>query len=259
MGRRKGRLSPPGVTSIEGDTGFVIWNVGIPGLESILATGTRDFLVAVERADVSGVSLDLDGSPPPTDVWCGGIVRIVDALQSEGRGVVLHSAPGDFLTALALEGDSARIPTTSDLTSAVALLRGADAQRRDGAQGPGRRGRQLRMPARAASLAPLVAYTRGRLEQADAPQGVIEALLAELYPVLCGILATGREPGESDLFLGVTVLEERASVTLLDAGRPRQGETVRVGDRVDRIHSFRILDRHNAVVLEKDFDKVAMP
>ena len=253
---RHRRFSLAGVTSIEGDTGFVIWNVKVGGLRKI-ADEVDEFLRAVERAAVSGVSLDLDGSPPPTAPWCADVVDVIDRLQARGCGVVLHSAPGDFLTALALDGTASRVPTTPDLTAAVRLLREADSLRRDGGRGPGRRGRQLRMPARAESLAPLISYARERLEQDDAPEEAIHALLEELYPVLARVLGGGGVPGRSDLYLGVTVVDERASVTLLDAGDPRPGEEVRDGARVDRIHSFRILDRHNAVVLEKDFGPVA--
>ena len=108
------------------------------------------------------------------------------------------------------------------------------------------------MPARALSIAPLCAYARRRLEAGHVPPSIVLDLLRECCRAMEEVLDTSESAGA--IGLSATVHDGRVTLTILDSGAARENEVICPGEegRVDRIHRFRILDRHNALVLEKD-------
>ncbi|GJM45242.1 MAG: hypothetical protein DHS20C21_20840 [Gemmatimonadota bacterium] len=249
---------PIGVTSIEGDSGFVIWNLSYPAAARQFSRDATGLARSLARYPVSGIALDLTDVSGSTEETTNAVLGFVDELQSLGLSVVTYGAGGDFLTALNLDGGAHRVATRPGLAEAVSVIREYDEMRQRCTSDRGQRVNQLRMPARALSLAPLCAYTRARLEGGGAPPETAHGLLRECYAALGQILADGFEPGDGDLSISVTVHDGRATITVLDAGRPRENAVIQSdGDQVDRIHRFRILDRHNAIVLEKDLTPVA--
>ncbi len=257
--RRYSAPTPPGFTSIEGGPEkFVLWSARFLDLE---AEALRSPVAPVERLDrggASGLALDMGSVGAPIPARTLAVRRLVDELQLRGRGVVLHDVPADFMTALHMDGVGTRIATTGDLGGAVAILREYDEMRRECTSDRGRRINQLRMPARTLSLAPLSAHARVRLEAAGVGETVRLELLREAYEGMVDVLETALGDG-TDLAVSVTVHEGRATITLLDSGPPREPSIVipEAGGRVDRIHRFRILERHNALVLERDVPGLA--
>ncbi|MEZ5065073.1 MAG: hypothetical protein R3B81_10075 [bacterium] len=208
-----------------------------------------DLADPLDEARFHAIALDLAGLKGAAD----HVVPLVDELQARGIPTVVYAAPADWIMHLQMEGLEARIASCEDLARAIDLLREYDDLRRRCTSDRGRRVGQLRMPAVAPSLAPLCAYARGRLEEAGVEAAVLRSLLRECYRNMVAVL---EEENSEDgaLSLSATVHDGRATLTLLDSGLPRENEVICPGDptRVDRIHRFRILDRHNALVLEKD-------
>ncbi|MBZ0268307.1 hypothetical protein K8I85_09125 [bacterium] len=250
--------APRGVTSIPTDEHFPIWNLSFVGSEEALLADPAQFAAGIAASPVSGIAFDLEGIGIPSPERTSAVLAFVDELQLRGVSVVVHGAPADFQTAVAFDGADARMATGTNLSGAVETLRHYDATRRRCTSDRGSRVNQLRMPARALSLAPICAYARVRLAKGGVEDNVALGLLHECYEHLSEILASGYEPGDGDFAVSVTVHEGRATITVLDGGRPRAAMDAPSGsDRVDRIHRFRILDRHNALVLEKQLGAVA--
>jgi hypothetical protein len=252
------RRTPPGITSIERhEGGFVVWNLAYGLLEGPLLRAPARLARRIANEEVSGVALDLEGLDVPTADRTEAVARFVDELQLRGLSVVLHGVSATFLMAVQIEASHARFDTRNDLSDCVRILREYDEMRRRCTSDRGRRMNQLRMPARALSLAPLCRFLRDRLERGGLEAEAVLDLLGESYYALIEILETAYEPGEGDVSASVAVHDGRATVTILDSGKPRANEVFRPGEGggVDRVHRFRILDRHNAVVLEKDFSE----
>jgi hypothetical protein len=245
---------PEGVTRV-GREDYAVWS--LPWSIADGAPVERALVDRLEGAGVTAVALDAAGIPVAAPEDDDPVIRLVDELQSRGIPSVLYSAPADYVTGLGIAETDTRVATVRDLSAAVSVLREYDLMRRRCTSDRGRRVGQLRMPARALSLAPLCAYARGRLEDGGVPEGLVRDLLRECYFRMGEILG-GYHPEEGDLVLSATVHDGRATLTLLDSGEPRENEVICPGDegRVDRIHRFRILDRHNALVLERDLARV---
>lgn len=258
MKNASGSAAPPGVTSIPTDERFPIWNLSFVGSEEALLADPASFAAGVASSPVSGIAFDLEGIGTPSPERTSAVLAFVDELQLRGVSIVIHGAPADFLTAVAFDGADARMATRSNLSDAVGTLRDYDAARRRCTDDRGSRVNQLRMPARALSLAPICAYAQVRLAKEGVDGAVALGMLRECYEHLSEILSSGYEPGDGDFAVSVTVHEGRATITVLDGGRPRAAvDATAASGRVDRIHRFRILDRHNALVLEKQLGAVA--
>jgi hypothetical protein len=244
---------PAGVTRIAGEGEFVVWGVEFEAAEAWLLGAPGELARAVVNSDCAGVALDLDRLTAPTDRRTGVVVDLVDELQVSGVSVVLHGASAAFLTAISMENAHWRCATTDNLFVSVQTLRDYDEMRRACTSERGSRIHQLRMPARALSLAPMCLFLRDRLARFGLRESTRDDLVNEAYGAMGGILEASYGNLE-DLSASVGVHEGRATVTLLDSGAPRENEVILPGEggRVDRIHRFRILDRHNALVLEKD-------
>ena len=244
-----------GVTRIGGqETGFVVWSVDMAALGNAGSARPEILLEQVAGDEASGVALDLASLDSLGADRTSSVMALVDGLQQWGVSVIAHGASGSFLTAIRLEDAHARLATGDDLTSCVVTLRDYDEMRRRCTSDRGHRMNQLRMPARPLSLAPLCLFARHRLAREGVEREVLEGLLQEAYFALSGVLEESYDPGEGDVAASVAVHDGRATITILDGGKPRENEVILPGNgaRVDRIHRFRILDRHNALVLEKD-------
>lgn len=258
MKNASGSAAPPGVTSIPTDERFPIWNLSFVGSEEALLADPAAFAAGIASSPVSGIAFDLEGIGTPSPERTSAVLAFVDELQLRGVSIVIHGASADFLTAVAFDGADARMATRSNLSDAVATLRDYDATRRRCTDDRGSRVNQLRMPARALSLGPICAYAQVRLAKGGVDEDVALGMLHECYEHLSEILASGYEPGDGDFAVSVTVHEGRATITVLDGGRPRAAvDATAASGRVDRVHRFRILDRHNALVLEKQLGAVA--
>lgn len=234
-----------GVTEV-GSSEFSVWNVTAEAVVTAADAWASD----LDAAGVTAVAIDLTELAATADQ--GRVVTFVDELQSRGIPVVLHHVPADFLTALEIDGTGSRVATRCDLSASIAVLREYDEMRRQCTTDKGRRINQLRMPARALSLASLCVYARERLRAASVSDGVARELLREVYLHMGDILETAAA-ALGDLTLSVTVHDGRATMTILDNGPARPARVIETaGARVDRVHCFRVLDLHNALVLERD-------
>lgn len=244
---------PDGVTRIAGEGRFVVWGVEYAAAEPTLLGAAGSLARGVCHSDCAGVALDLERLTAPTAERTTAIVELVDELQSAGVSVVLHGASAAFLTAITMENAHWRCASSENLSTSVQILREYDEMRRECTSERGSRIHQLRMPARALSLAPLCLFLHDRLTRFGLSEPARVDLVAEAYSAMGGILEASYGNLE-DISASVGVHEGRATVTLLDSGAPRENEIIVPGEdgRVDRIHRFRILDRHNALVLEKD-------
>ncbi len=245
-------------TSIEGGSeGFVLWSCSFHDIETDLMSDPAGLARVVDTGEASGLALGLSGARSPSAGRMGALICFVDELHVRGRSVVLHGVPADFATALHLDGAADRVAIVQTLSEAVGILRQFDEMRQRCTSDRGRRINQLRMPAQAMSMAPLCAHARVRLEMSSVAQPARMDLLREAYAGMLEAMARARGDTD-DLALSVTVHDGRATLTLLDSGPPCANEVVvpGAGGRVDRIHRFRILDRHNALVLEKDVPEV---
>ena len=247
------RRATPGITSIERVGGdFVVWNLSFSRLERPLVRSPRSLARRITGEEVSGLAIDLTDLCMPSVQRTEAIARFVDEIQLRGLSVVLYSVPAAFLVAVQIEGSYARFATHTDLADAVRVLHDYDVMRRECTSDRGRRINQLRMPATALSLAPLCLFIGDRLEAGGLEREPRVALLRESYAALLEILETAYSPGEGDVSASVAVHDGRATVTILDSGKPHENGSEEPGPAVDRKHRFRILDRHNAIVLEKD-------
>ena len=76
-------------------------------------------------------------------------------------------------------------------------------------------------------------------------------MLGETYRAL--LETVHRAMGDATVSASATVHDGRITVTLLDDGDAVAGEEeTEPGAFLDRRHRFRVLDRHNALVLERD-------
>jgi len=240
---------PSGVTRV-GHEEFAVWSVPWALVEG--AEDPAELAGSLDRGGVTAVAVDLEGLVAPRPDRGEAVLPFVEELQARGVPVVLHSAPADFVMALRIDGADARVATRADLCASIAVLRAYDEMRKRCTSDRRARVSQLRMPARALSIAPLCAYARRRLEAGSVPSAIVLELLREC----CGAMEEVLDASESAGAIGisVTVHEGRVTLTILDSGAARENEIICPGEegRVDRIHRFRILDRHNALVLEKD-------
>jgi hypothetical protein len=244
-------VDPGALVPIEpGRDGFVVWSVSYEAIERALLDSPGGTAREISRPR-SGIALGVSSLTTPSAERTGSVGRFVDELQSLGIPVVLHGAGGGFLAALQMEGAAARFVIGADLADAVRTLRLCDEMRRRCVPERGRRLQQLRMPAHAMSLAPLCLFLRNSLEQSGVSGAALDDLMHESYAALARVLedATGAE----DIAASAAAHSGVATVTILDSGKPRGAgaEPPRDGRRVDTIHSFRIPERHNALVLEK--------
>jgi hypothetical protein len=197
------------------------------------------------------VALGLTGVAVPTEEEAEALRHFVDELQLRGVSVVLHGVSGGFLTAACMDGDDARFACEGDLGAAVDVLREYDVMRRRCTSDHGRRINQLRMTASALSVPALCAFVRDRLERGGVPGDVVLGMLRAAYAAMMDAVARIR-PGEGALSAAAAVHGGRATITLLDSG-PVGDEDASCppgAEHVDHVHRFRILDRHNALVLE---------
>jgi len=236
--------------------GFIVSSLAWGTVREDLLADPEKIVARIAATRVSAVAFDLQGLGVPTAEESRAIARFVDELQLRGLSVVLHGATAGFLTAAYLDGDAPRFATEADLSSAVRVLREADRMRERCTSDRGRRINQLRMPARPLGIPALCTFVRDRLERGGVDDELVTGLLRETYGALRDALA--RLPAaEADLSAAATVHDGRATITILDGGPPPAGEGLAPvpGGPVDRIHRFRILDRHNALVLEKDLER----
>jgi hypothetical protein len=232
---------------------FVLWSARFLDLFDQRYGSAGDAADAVDAGGASGLALDLAGAGPPTVERTRLLLDFVGELQARGRNVALHDVPGDWATAFHLDGVAGRVTSADGLSECVGLLREFDVMRRACTSDRGRRVNQLRLPSHPLSLAPLCAHARVRLERAGVPEDVVRELLRETHRGLLEGLDEADDP-PGPVALSVAVHDGRATVTLLDSGPPRENEVVVPGRGagVDRLHRFRILDRHNVLVLERD-------
>jgi hypothetical protein len=240
---------PAGITRV-GHEDFAVWSVPWAVVEK--DDDPAALAGRLDRAGVTAVAVDLEGLPAPRPDRREAVLPFVEELQARGVPVVLHSAPADFVMALGIEGADARVATRADLCACINVLREYDEMRRRCTSDRSARVSQLRMPARALSIAPLCAYARRRLEAGGVPAPIVLDLLRECCAAMEEVLDASESAGA--IGLAATVHEGRATLTVLDSGPARENEVICPGEegRVDRMHRFRILDRHNALVLEKD-------
>lgn len=243
----------PGVVRIGAESRFVVWAVDFAAVECRLLAGALDFAREIRSSDCAGVAVDLSALEAPTTERTNAVVAFVDELQSRGVSVILHGASAAFWTALTMEDAHWRCASCDDLSGAVATLRDYDALRCECTSDRGRRIHQLRMPARALSLAPICLFLTDRLGCSRVDAWSVADLVEEAYLAMGGMLQQAYGVLD-DFSASVGVHDGRATITFLDSGPARENEIILPGDgaRVDRIHRFRILDRHNALVLEKD-------
>jgi hypothetical protein len=244
----------PGITRIRGGSeGFVLASVLYVDVEPELACNPAGFAENVSAGVAAGVALDLSGVGAPTPERTETVTRFIEELQLRGTSAVLHGVPADFVTALAMDGAGTHVARTENLTGAVAILREYEMMRRRCLSDRGQRLNQLRMPLHALSFAPLCAHARARLESAGVPDEIGRELLREARARMVELLDDTSDL-DLDVSMSVTVHEGRATLTLLDSGPARPGiaDPSSEGGPIDRVHRFRILDRHNALVLEKD-------
>lgn len=241
----------PGFTPIEGN--LVVWSAGLAAVRDELAADPAALGTRVVRRGVDALALEVTPADVPTPPWTAAVARFVDELQLRGTSVGLWGTLPAFLTAARMDDLHARFATFDDLASCVRTLRDHEALRRRCVSRPGAGVHRLRLSARAVSLAPLCLFVRDRLERAGVAPSTVLAMLREAYGAMVDALAESWESDDADLSASVTVHEGTASVTILDMGHPRTSEVLRPGDGApfDRIHRFRIPERHNALVLEK--------
>jgi hypothetical protein len=247
-------LALSGITPIEGtDPGFVVWAARLGDLEPEVMNDPAELAERIAAHDVAALALEFGSRPAPTRSRTATIARFVDELQLRGTSVGLHGTLSAFLTAARMDDLQARFATFADLAACVHVMRDHYAMRRRCVAQRGGGVHQLRLPATPMSLAPLCHFVRDRLERGGVEAPTIFAMLRATYVGMVQILTESWEPGDADLSASVTVHDGTASVTILDRGRPRENEVIHpgLGAAVDRIHRFRIPDRHNALVLEK--------
>jgi hypothetical protein len=245
---------PAGVTLLEPQpAGFVIAALAWEAVSAALLANPENLAERLRAGGVSAVALDASGLAVPTGREEDALRRFVGELQLRGVAVVFHGVSGGFITAASMDGDLARFAREDGLASAVAALRECEETRRSCVSSRGRRLNQLRLPAAALSVPSLCAFVRDRLEQGGLDG---EPLRELLYDASAAIVdAVDRLAGrEGTVSAAATVHDGRATVTLLDDGSPPADPDSWPGATglVDRRHRFRILDRHNAQVLEKD-------
>ena len=254
--RPRPQYSEPPFTCIAGGAeGFYLASILFVEVEREMIGSGDELIERIDASPASGVALDLSGVGVPTAERTEAVTRFVDGLQARGTNVVLHGVPADFLTALLMDGEGGHVPTQENLTEAVATLRAYHRMRLRCLSDRGQRLNQLRMPLHSLSFAPLCAHARARLESAGVDPRTGLELLREVREQMVAVLDLAQDP-ELDISLAVTVHEGRATLTLLDSGpaRPSEAGIPPEGAHVDRYHRFRILDRHNALVLEKDLE-----
>jgi hypothetical protein len=243
-----------GVTLLEPQPeGFVIAALVWESVSSALLANPERTAERLTAAGASAVALDASGLSVPTGREEDALRRFVGELQLRGVAVVLHRVSGGFVTAATMDGDLARFAREDDLAAAVATLRECEETRRTCISSRGRRLNQLRLPAAALSVPSLCAFVRDRLEQGGLSG---EPLRELLYDACAAMVDAVDRLGARDgaISAAATVHDGRATVTLLDDGDPPAdpGSWPGASGLVDRRHRFRILDRHNAQVLEKD-------
>ncbi|HMB67827.1 MAG TPA: hypothetical protein VKU85_00900 [bacterium] len=247
-------LDEAGVTLLEPrPDGFVIAALSWDPASAALLGNPEDFAARLSGCGVSAVALDAGGIAVPTGREEEALRRFVGELQLRGLAVVFHGVSAGFVTAATMDGDLARFAREDDLSAAVATLRKCEETRRRCTSSRGRRLNQLRLPAAALSVPALCAFVRDRLEQGGLDGEPLQELLYDACAAM--IDAVDRLGGaEGTVSAAATVHDGRATVTLLDDGAPPADPATWPGATglVDRRHRFRILDRHNAQVLEKD-------
>jgi hypothetical protein len=243
-----------GITLLEPrPEGFVIASVAWEEAGPALRANPEDLAARLTSCGASAVALDAGGLSVPTGQEEEALRRFVGELQLRGAAVVFHGVSAGFVTAATMDGDLARFARADDLTSAVAALRACEDTRRRCTSSRGRRLNQLRLPAGPLSVPALCAFVRDRLEHGGLEGEPLQELLYDACAAM--VDAVDRFGGaDGTVSAAATVHDGRATVTLLDDGSPPPDPEIWPGATglVDRRHRFRILDRHNAQVLEKD-------
>lgn len=242
----------PSAPAVGGElAGFIVSSATWGTVREDLLDSPERVMARIASTRVSAVAFDVQGLTVPSVAESEAIARFVDELHVRGVSVVLHGATAGFLTAACLDGDAPRFATAVDLSAAVRVLREVDLRRRRCMSDRGRRINQLRMTARPLGIPTLCGFVRDRLERAGVGGELAVGLLRQVHAGLRDAL--GRLPvAEGDLSASATVHDGRVTITILDGGAAPEGDPPRPVPPVDRIHRFRILDRHNALVLEKD-------
>lgn len=250
--RRASSDLPGGVTPLHlMDSDLSVASVDWAVVEESLVRSPEALAQRILDEEFGAVTMDIGSLNFPTVDQASAVSAFVDALQFRGTSVVLHGATPGFLTAACVDGDDVRFSVERDLETALAVLDEYDEMRTRCTSDRGRRINQLRLPARSPSVPLLCAFIRDRLELGGVPRTVLLGLLQDAYAAMTESLARCIGDGH-DLAASATVHDGRATITLLDSGPEVAGEREGPPERVDRTHRFRILDRHNALVLEKD-------
>jgi len=254
IGRRRRLAALPGIVTIEeAGGGFVAWGTHLASLEPELSGDPATLAGRIAENAPALLAIEVSERDVPTPERLAALARFADELQLRGTSVPLHGTLAGLLTAARMDDLDARFAAFDDLASCVRTLRAHDAMRRRCVSRRGSGTRQLRMPARAACLAPLCGFVRESLERGGVDAPTVLAMLREAYVAMVDVLRESWRTDDADLAAAVTVHDGTAAITILDRGQPRAGEVIepREGAPVDRIHRFRIPDRHNALVLEK--------
>ncbi len=222
----------------------------------------RLVLRALDRAsDVAGVALDAGGANEASVRSTAALLRFVRDLERRGVVALVVGAPADLLTELAMERGPSPLLAVDDVSAALALLRRFDELASRALDTSGCTLAAIRVPARPESVALVCRGLGELLESYGVDASRRESLTGTVRDIVHDEVLPACDPSSNRLAVSAAAQGDRVTVTILDDGAgSRAAGAIGAGLAGVRIHRFRVLGRHHAIVVEQEPGRpVALP